>query len=584
MFLVIGEKPSVAQALAKVLHAGKRENGYFTGKDCIVSWCLGHLAEYVSPENYDEKYKKWEFSDLPIIPEEWKLSVIKDKKGQFSVLKKLLNRKDLSYVVNACDAGREGELIFKRVYDLSGSRLTVKRLWISSLEDSAIREGFEHLKDGKEYETLCEASVCRAKADWLVGMNATRAFSTKYAKRMTVGRVQTPALAMLVEREMQIKDFKKEKYFMVHLLCDGLDAVTGRIYNREEAEKIMKACEGGEAQVVSVVKENKSTAPPKLYDLTTLQRDANRIFGYTAKQTLQYVQSLYEKKLATYPRTDSRFLSDDMEQTARNVTEAIFNSVLFQEDLLFHPDIKRVLDSKKVTDHHAIIPTVEIGKADLSALPETERNILSMIAYRLLSATGDAHLYETVKTEISCNGYTFTASGKSVTHKGWKEFEDIFRRSLKVTENQEETESGEKELPQLTEGQSFENVQANVSEHFTNPPKHYTEDTLLLSMETAGSKEFEGETEKKGLGTPATRAGIIEKLVSSGYVVRKGRQLLPTVEGTELIGLMPDYLKSAQMTAEWENDLLRMEKGELSSSLFMQGITGLIEKMLEGLA
>jgi len=597
MFLVIGEKPSVAQALAKVLKAEKKEDGYLVGEGCLVSWCFGHLAEYASPESYDERYAKWDFNDLPIIPKEWELTVAKDKKGQLAILKKLLRRKDLSYVVNACDAGREGELIFKHVYDLSGSTLPVKRLWISSMEDSAIREGFADLKDGSVYGNICEASVCRAKADWLVGMNATRAYTTKYFKKLAVGRVQTPTLAMLAEREERIRDFKKEKYFAVHISCGGMEAASERMDSRKEAEGITGECQGSQAQVMSVVKEEKAVSPPRLYDLTTLQRDANRIFGFTAKETLEYLQGLYEKKLATYPRTDSQFLSDDMGQTAGKVTEAVLHSGLFGEDILSGqeipaPDIGRVLDSKKVSDHHAVIPTVGIGEADFPALPEEERKILLLIANRLLCATGEKHLYETVKAELSCNGNIFTITGKTVTHNGWKDFEDMLKRSFKVAEDMEgQGASGDSEpaenrknskLPELSKGQVFENVQADISEQFTSAPKRFTEDQLLLSMETAGKGEFENETEKKGLGTPATRAGIIEKLVSSGYAVRKGRQLLPTPEGMELSAVMPEYLKSAAMTAEWENDLLRMEKGELEGRDFMQGITGLVEKILEG--
>ncbi len=600
MFLVIGEKPSVSRALAKVLKAEKKEDGYLVGEGCLVSWCFGHLAEYASPETYDERYAKWDFSDLPIIPEKWELTVAKDKKGQLVVLKKLLCRKDLEYVVNACDAGREGELIFKHVYDLSGSTLPVKRLWISSMEDSAIREGFANQKDGTEYRNICEASVCRAKADWLVGMNATRAYTTKYFKKLAVGRVQTPTLAMLTERERQIRDFKKEKYFAVHISCDGMDAVTGRVDSRKDAEEILEKCKDSQAQVVSVIKEEKTIFPPRLYDLTTLQRDANRIFGFTAKETLEYLQSLYEKKLATYPRTDSQFLSDDMGQTTGKVIEAVLHSGLFGENALSgqdipSPDIGRVLDSRKVTDHHAVIPTVGIRGTDLSELPEGERKILSLTASRLLCATGEKHLYETVKAELACGGHIFSVSGKNITHNGWKDFEDILKRSFKDAEDMAEKEAAEDEgvpetaenrkdnkLPELSEGQMLEGIKAEISEHFTSAPKHFTEDQLLLSMETAGKGEFENGTEKKGLGTPATRAGIIERLVSSGYVARKGRQLLPTPEGMDLIAVMPEYLRSAALTAEWENDLLRMEKGELDSKDFMQGITELVGKILEG--
>ena len=594
MFLVIGEKPSVSQALAKILKAGKKEDGYLSGEDCLVSWCFGHLAEYAPPESYDGRYAKWTFSDLPIIPEEWKLTVAKDKKAQLAVLKKLLNRKDLEYVVNACDAGREGELIFKHVYDLSGSTLPVKRLWISSMEDSAIREGFTNLKDGKEYRDICEASVCRVKADWLVGMNATRAYTTKYFKKLAVGRVQTPTLAMLVEREEKIRGFKKEKYFTVHISSGGMEAVSGRMDNRKEAQKMLEECSGGQAQMVSVIKEEKTVPPPKLYDLTTLQRDANRIFGVTAKETLEYLQGLYEKKLATYPRTDSQFLSDDMGQTVGKVIEAVLHSGLFGENILSGmempvPDISRVLDSKRVTDHHAVIPTARIGEADLPALPEAERKVLALTACRLLCATGEKHIYGTVKAELSCSGHIFAAFGKTVTHNGWKDFEYMLKSAFKTAEDAgdqglPEPAGSRKEgkLPELAEGQVFENIQAEISEHFTSAPKHFTEDQLLLSMETAGRGDFERDTEKKGLGTPATRAGIIEKLVSSGYAARKGRQIIPTPEGMELVAVMPEYLKSALMTAEWENGLLCMEKGELDSKDFIEGITELVGEILEG--
>ena len=597
MFLVIGEKPSVAQTLAKILKADRKEDGYLAGEECLVSWCFGHLAEYAAPEAYDNRYAQWNFDDLPVIPKEWELSVAGDKRTQLAVLKKLLNRKDLSYVVNACDAGREGELIFKHVYDLSGSALPVKRLWISSMEDRAIREGFENLKDGSAYENICAASVCRAKADWLVGMNATRAYTTKYFKKLAVGRVQTPTLAMLVERERRIRDFTKEKYFAVHISCGGMEAVTGRIDDRMEAEKIVEECRNSQAQVLSVSREEKSVAPPRLYDLTTLQRDANRMFGFTAKETLEYLQSLYEKKLATYPRTDSQYLSDDMGETAEKVIRAVCRSGIFggnfAENQSFIPDVKRVLDSKKVSDHHAVIPTEMVGKADLPALPEEERKILLLISDRLLCATGEKHLYGTVKAELSCGGHIFPASGKTVTHNGWKDFEDLLKHSCRSETDTEEgsteeetasSEGGqaEKKLPDFSEEQIFEKVKTDITEHSTSAPKHFTEGQLLLAMETAGKGEFEGDTEKKGLGTPATRAGIIEKLVSSGYAERKGRQIIPTAEGTELISVMPEYLTSPGMTAEWENDLLRMERGELPAEDFMQGITALVEKMLEG--
>ena len=414
MYLVLGEKPSVAQALAKVLGAGQKKEGYLEGNGWIVSWCLGHLAEYVSPEIYDEKYQKWEFADLPIVPDEWKLAVAEDKKEQFAVLKRLLNRSDVEYVVNGCDAGREGELIFKRVYELAGSHLPVKRLWISSLEDTAIREGFAHLKDGKDYGNLCEASVCRAKADWLIGMNATRAFTTKYYKRLVVGRVQTPTLAMLVERGNQISHFQKEKYFNVHLDCNGLEVVKEKIFNQTEAEQIKAACHGTSAVVESVMETEKSVQPPKLYDLTTLQRESNRYYGYTAKETLDFTQSLYEKKLVTYPRTDSQFLTEDMEQTAETVIRMACEVFGFTSVYPGAPDVKRVMDNRKVSDHHAIIPTAGIENVRLSELSKGERDILCLVAARLLCATAQKHTFTETEVTVSCGGERFTTKGKSL--------------------------------------------------------------------------------------------------------------------------------------------------------------------------
>lgn len=578
MYLALGEKPSVAQALAKVLGADRRKDGYLEGNGWIVSWCLGHLAEYVPPEAYDEKYRKWEFADLPILPDVWELAVAKDKKEQFLVLKNLLNRRDVEYVVNGCDAGREGELIFKRVYDLSGSRIPVKRLWISSLEDSAIREGFAILKDGAEYKNLCEASVCRAKADWLVGMNATRAFTTKYYKRLVVGRVQTPTLAMLVERERQITNFQKEKYFNIHLDCGGLEVVKEKVTDKEEAERIKNACNGASAVVDKVISMEKTVSPPKLYDLTTLQRESNRYYGYTAKQTLDFTQSLYEKKLVTYPRTDSQYLTEDMGQTAKNVVVLACEKYEIPPFVYPEiPDVRRVMDNRKVSDHHAIIPTVELGGCDPGKLTKGERDILCLIAFRLLQATAQKHRYTETVVTVSCAGETFTAKGKTILENGWKDVEETFLQTLKK-EGRKAEESPV--LPQVDEGMVLENVAAGVTEHFTSPPKPYSEDTLLSAMETAGNQDFEKDTEKKGLGTPATRAGVIEKLVSSGYAMRKGKQILPTSDGAALVSVLPEYLKSAAMTAEWENRLLLIEKGQLGSSDFMQGIEELVGQML----
>ena len=578
MQLVIAEKPSVAKSIADVLGALDRQDGYFEGGGYLVSWCVGHLIELAEPESYGEQWKKWTYESLPVNPEHWQYEIKEDTKEQYDVLYGLLHDSRVDEVVCATDAGREGELIFRLVYNMASCKKPMKRLWISSMEESAIREGFENLKPGSDYDHLYHSALCRQEADWLVGINGTRLFTVLYGgKVLKVGRVQTPTLAMLVEREAKIMNFKKEQYFMAHILCGGVDAATERIDNKTEAENVAGACLNGQALVTSVAKEEKAVAPPKLYDLTTLQRDANRLFGFTAKQTLEYTQSLYEKKLCTYPRTDSQYLSDDMEQTAGNVIEAIFGSILFEENRMFNPDIKRVLNSKKVTDHHAIIPTMEIAKADLAALPETERKILSLVSNRLLCATGEKHLYETVKAELSCGVYTFTTSGKSVLKNGWKDFEDAFKRSFKTTEDKEQED---KKLPELSEGQTFDGVQTKISEHYTTPPKHYTEDSLLSAMERAGNEDMSDDVERKGLGTPATRADIIEKLVKDGFVKREKKQMIPTEDGMKLITVLPDVVKSPKLTADWENALTLVAKGEMEREDFMSDIETMVSDLI----
>ena len=578
MQLVIAEKPSVAKSIADVLGALDRQDGYFEGGGYLVSWCVGHLIELAEPESYGEQWKKWTYESLPVNPEHWQYEIKEDTKEQYDVLYGLLHDSRVDEVVCATDAGREGELIFRLVYEQARCSKPMKRLWISSMEESAIREGFENLKPGSDYEHLYHSALCRQEADWLVGINGTRLFTVLYGgKVLKVGRVQTPTLAMLVEREAKIMNFKKEQYFMAHILCGDVDAATERIDSKTEAENVAGACLNGQALVTSVAKEEKTVAPPKLYDLTTLQRDANRLFGFTAKQTLEYTQSLYEKKLCTYPRTDSQYLSDDMEQTAGNVIEAIFGSILFEENRMFNPDIKRVLNSKKVTDHHAIIPTMEIAKADLAALPETERKILSLVANRLLCATGEKHLYETVKAELSCGGYTFAASGKSVLKNGWKDFEDAFKRSFKTMEDKEQED---KKLPELSKGQTFDGVQTKISEHYTTPPKHFTEDSLLSAMERAGNEDMSDDVERKGLGTPATRADIIEKLVKDGFVKREKKQIIPTEDGMKLITVLPDVVKSPKLTADWENALTLVAKGEMEREDFMADIETMVSDLI----
>ena len=581
MELVIAEKPSVAQSIAAVLGATQRKDGYLEGNDYLVSWCVGHLVELAQPESYEEAWKKWSYESLPIIPQEWQHEVKSDTKAQYQILKKLMHDDRVDAVVCATDAGREGELIFRLTYNMAGCRKPMKRLWISSMEESAIRDGFHNLRPGSDYDNLYHSALCRQEADWLVGINGTRLFTVLYGgKALKVGRVQTPTLAMLVDRESKIMNFKKEAYYMAHIMGNGLDAVSEHISDKTEADRIAETCENGQALVTSVVKEEKWVAPPKLYDLTTLQRDANRLFGFTAKQTLEYTQSLYEKKLVTYPRTDSQYLSDDMEGTAKNVIEAIFNSLLFEQNIMFNPDIKRILNSKKVTDHHAIIPTMEIIKQDLKAIPESEMKILSLCANRLLCATGEKHIYNSTKAVITCNNTVFKVSGKEVWKNGWKEFEDFFKNSYKTAEDKSDAEE-EKKLPELREGMTIAVEQTKVSEHFTQPPKHYTEDSLLSAMERAGVEDMGDEVERKGLGTPATRADIIEKLVKDGFVKREKKQMIPTEDGMKLITILPDVVKSPKLTADWENELTLVSKGEVAAEQFMSGIEAMVTDLVK---
>lgn len=581
MELVIAEKPSVAQSIAAVLGATQRKDGYLEGNEYLVSWCVGHLVELAQPESYEEAWKKWSYKSLPIIPQEWQHEVKSDTKAQYQILKKLMHDDRVDAVVCATDAGREGELIFRLTYNMAGCRKPMKRLWISSMEESAIRDGFHNLRPGSDYDNLYHSALCRQEADWLVGINGTRLFTVLYGgKALKVDRVQTPTLAMLVDRESKIMNFKKEAYYMAHIMGNGLDAVSEHISDKTEAGRIAGACENGQALVTSVVKEEKWVAPPKLYDLTTLQRDANRLFGFTAKQTLEYTQSLYEKKLVTYPRADSQYLSDDMEGTAKNVIEAIFNSLLFEQNIMFNPDIKRILNSKKVTDHHAIIPTMEIIKQDLKAIPESEMKILSLCANRLLCVTGEKHIYNSTKAEITCNNTVFKVSGKEVWKNGWKEFEDFFKNSYKTTEDKSDTEE-EKKLPELREGMTIAVEQTRVSEHFTQPPKHYTEDSLLSAMERAGAEDMGDEVERKGLDTPATRADIIEKLVKDGFVKREKKQMIPTEDGMKLITILPDVVKSPKLTADWENELTLVSKGEVAAEQFMSGIEAMVSDLVK---
>ena len=580
-FLVIAEKPSVAQSYAKNLSAYKREDGYLEGESCIVSWCLGHLAEYAQPEEYDPKYEKWQFDDLPILPEAWKLKVSKDKKKQFEVIKTLMNRSDVEYLVNGCDAGREGELIFQRVYVLAGCRKPVKRLWISSMEDAAIQKGFQTMKSEEEYKNLCMAAVCRAQADWLIGMNGTRAYTTRYFKRLVVGRVQTPTLAMLAERQERIEHFQKEAFYKVALTDGKLTVVSENIANEEAADLLAALCNGSTAVVTQMKKERKKSFPPKLYDLTSLQREANRYFGYTAKRTLDMLQELYEEKLVTYPRTDSQFVTEDMKDSVEELVEKMPVLLSFVDYGQLGHGIKRVINNAKVSDHHAILPTKEAMEKGIADLPADKKNLMMLICQQLVQATGEEYLYEQTDITVKCQEHDFKARGKIPVQMGFKEVEKAFKQLCVKAEPVEEKEK-ETSIPAgYEEGMRIFPVKAEKTTHYTSPPKPFNEDTLLAAMETAGNKEFDSETEKKGLGTPATRASIIEKLVSSGYAQRKGKQILPSTEGKELVKVMPAYLKSAVMTAEWENQLLMMEKGQITDTQFMGEITSLVRKILE---
>ena len=580
MKLVIAEKPSVAMSLAAVLGATERKDGYLEGSGYLVSWCVGHLLELAQPETYKEQYAKWRYEDLPILPENWKYEVPKDKKTQLALLCRLMKDKRVDSVVCATDAGREGELIFRLVYEYAGCNKPMERLWISSMEDAAIRKGFDHLRPGSDYDKLYDAAVCRAGADWLIGINATRLFSVLYGVTLNVGRVMSPTLALLVQRESDIESFISKPFYVPEITCGGFTASGEKMTERSEAEKIRMDCDHNSAFVRSVEKQVKTIQPPRLYDLTTLQRECNRIYGYTAQQTLDYVQSLYEKKLATYPRTDSQYLTKDMQATAASLILWLRDNMPFGKGCAGEPDIDRVTDDSKVTAHHAIIPTVEIARTDLSELPSGERDVLTLLAVRLLCATTQANRFEAVTAMLDCQRYTFTAKGKTILQSGWKEVERIHRMSIRQSET-EHRENEDAALPVLKEGQTFETVSASLREGKTSPPKHYTEDTLLSAMETAGAEDMPEDAERKGLGTPATRAATLEKLVSAGFVQRKKKQLIPTEKGKNLIAVLPDNIKSPILTAEWESMLKQVEHGELSATSFMDQIADMSRTLVK---
>ena len=580
MKLVIAEKPSVAASIAAALGVKEKKDGYIEGGGYLISWCVGHLVELAEAAAYGEQFKKWSYETLPILPEEWQYNVAADKGKQFATLKELMHRADVSEVVNACDAGREGELIFRFVYTKAQCNKPMRRLWISSMEDSAIKAGFADLGDGRDYDALYASALCRAKADWIIGINATRLFSCLYHKTLNVGRVQTPTLKMLVDRGEAISHFKKEKYYHVRLDLSGAEAASERISDKPGADTLKAACEAETAVCVSLTKEKKTAAPPKLFDLTSLQREANKIYGYTAKQTLDLAQTLYEKRLLTYPRTDSAFLTDDMEDTAAKTVTMLSGKLPFMEGAEFTPDVSRTLDSSKVSDHHAIIPTMELAKTDPAALPESERNILTLAGARLIFAAAEPHIFEAVTAVFSCADTEFTARGKAVLAGGWKDLERRYRATLKGKPDPEDMEE-ENTLPELSEGQTFESPTAKVTEHFTTPPKPHNEATLLSAMERAGNEDTDPDAERRGLGTPATRAAVIEKLVKSGFAERKGKQLIPTPNGNALISILPDMLTSPMLTAEWENNLTQIAKGAADAGEFMQRIEAMARELVK---
>ena len=576
MKLIIAEKPSVAKSIASALGASSRADGFYEGSGLLVSCCVGHLVSPMDAGGYDERFKKWRYDDLPILPEPFRYVLVPGKEDAFENLCALMDRPDVDTIVNACDAGREGELIFRLVYEMTGCRKPILRLWISSMEDSAIREGFSDLRPGADYEALYQSALCRQKADWLVGINATRLFSVLYHRTLNVGRVQTPTLAMLADRDTKITLFHKEKYHLLRLTLNGAEAVSEKFTDPAEAEQAAAACKGAVATCTSVTKEPKKEQPPKLYDLTTLQREANRLFGYTAKQTLDYAQSLYEKKLLTYPRTDSRYLTSNMAETASCVIHLAANVPPFDGISNFFPLVETMISDKDVSDHHAIIPTMEIEKADIKVLPLGERNLFLLVCCKLLCASAEPYVYEAVTATFDCGSQSFTAKGKCVISEGWREIDRIFRASLK-----EKPVDGDGDtLPDFTEGQTFDGAEVTVTEHFTQPPKPYTEDTLLSAMESAGKEDIPDEAERKGLGTPATRAAIIEKLVSGGFVERKGKNLIPTKAGVNLVTVLPELLTSPKLTADWEQRLNEVAKSQTSPEDFMDGIEAMAAELV----
>ena len=576
--LVVAEKPSVGAAYAKVLGATNRQDGYWEGNGYLVSWCVGHLVELAPPNVYDAKYVKWSIADLPILPEKWQYLVSTSTKKQFGILQKVMNRPDVDSIVCATDAGREGELIFRLVYQQAGCKKPFSRLWLSSMEENAIREGFAHLKPSTEYDALYNAALCRERADWMVGINASRLFSCLYGQPLAVGRVMTPVLAMTVVREAAIAAFVPEKFYTVALtLADGGSASSKRFAQKMDAERLLSKCRKEERVTVQKMKrKEKYESPPPLYDLTALQRDANRLLGFTAQQTLDYAQSLYEKRLITYPRTDSRFLTEDMAASIPGLVTDTGKVFAVEKPLPIH--VRQVINGSKVTDHHALLPTKSMANADLAALPVGERNVLRLIAARLLCAVGEPHRYAETTLTTECAGEEFTANGKVVLSEGWKAMERKMLGELLGKQKEQAT------LPDVQEQSQCSIVVAELKEGQTPPPKHFTEDTLLHAMETASADSMPEGVERQGIGTPATRAATIEKLVQKGFLERKGNKktkvLLPTDKGKALVTVMPEEIQSPEMTADWETKLLRIEHSEMEPETFMTEIKEMISSLV----
>jgi DNA topoisomerase-3 len=569
MKLVIAEKPSVAQSIATVIGATNRKDGYVEGNGYFVTWCVGHLVGLAPANYYDEKYGKWQYEDLPILPTEWGYVISKGKEKQMKIIGELMKRTDVTEIIAATDSGREGELIFRLVYNKFKCEKPIKRLWISSMEESAIETGFKNLHDGKDYELLYQSALCRAKADWIIGINATRLFSVLYGQTLNIGRVMSPTLAMIVEREASILEFKPEPFYTVQLDCGGFTLSSDRINNKQVAETLCKACDGKSITIEEVDNKEKAEKPPKLYDLTTLQREANRQLGFTAEQTLEYAQSLYEKKLITYPRTDSRYLTEDMKSNTPAVVNASAGFFMPRNTKL-PINMAQVIDNSKVSDHHAIIPTMSIKDYDIDSLPFGEREILLLIALRLMCAVGESFRYAETIVRASWNDTVFTAKGRTVIADGFKAVEKLYLAS----KNKQPKEDKDRALPPVNQGEVF-TVNSTIKEGKTSPPKYYTDDTLLSAMENANNALE--DMERKGIGTPATRAGILEKLIKAGFAERKGdkktKYFIPTHKGISLITVLPEVIKSAQLTAEWEEHLKQIEHGTLSPQTFLKGIS-----------